>query len=836
MRILDPKVWLAGASLVLVGVLAFRDAADPGPGPLHPVHAAMSELAGRDGCVVCHGEQGSPMAMAQSCLDCHGAIEGQIEGGTGLHGQLGGDLLSEQAEGAARCDVCHGEHHGDSITLVGDLAFVRAGHDSLDAYDHAGLGFGLEGAHASLACEECHGNARVEVLAQGQARFLGLAQKCTQCHEDPHEGKMSANCADCHGQSEAFAAVAAFEHPDTFPLTPPHAEIACSQCHEDGVQPAASPASLTHAIASLAVTRTCSDCHESSHTGEFLAEVAVDCAACHGGGATTFLGADEHMTIGRHAATGFALDGAHARVDCAGCHVDTGSYADRYLARTQSACADCHEDVHRGAFDGMTLASAATGSGKSPLAIASDAAQAVSCATCHTTDSFKLPEDAPFDHGRFTGFELTGAHSSANCTACHGEAPAAAAGLSEGQARDFGFVGDLYPGDTGQCSTCHDDVHAGAFDPETVAARSMADRTEASLLAATLSRGESAKDCATCHTTDRFEFPETTSFDHGRWTGFRLEGAHAAAECVGCHGPAEEEPRNFGLVAEHHDGDPRTCSTCHESPHGDRFVEMNDPETGLLDCQRCHTVRDFLEIRPGTFDHGEATGFVLAGAHAQAKCTVCHVPAKNDAVRLGKVENAFPGNTERCATCHRDPHRGAFRTQRVGQGALAREIPNDCSTCHGPASFHVTEPFDHGKWTGWPLENSHAEVACVECHAAQPVDPLGRTRGFAKGNRCTDCHADPHLGQFNQPVKGKAADLQSDPSCVRCHTTEGPFDSLVFDHDTARFALDSHHAELACHQCHKTATTKDGRTAVRYRPLGTECVDCHGVTFRRGDK
>jgi len=57
---------------------------------------------------------------------------------------------------------------------------------------------------------------------------------------------------------------------------------------------------------------------------------------------------------------------------------------------------------------------------------------------------------------------------------------------------------------------------------------------------------------------------------------------------------------------------------------------------------------------------------------------------------------------------------------------------------------------------------------------------------------------------------------------------------VVFDHQRdSRFALDANHAKLECSACHRPSPTADGRTAIRFKPLGTECADCHGVTGKK---
>jgi hypothetical protein len=52
--------------------------------------------------------------------------------------------------------------------------------------------------------------------------------------------------------------------------------------------------------------------------------------------------------------------------------------------------------------------------------------------------------------------------------------------------------------------------------------------------------------------------------------------------------------------------------------------------------------------------------------------------------------------------------------------------------------------------------------------------------------------------------------------------------------------LDDEHAGLACSACHKPQPVRGWGTAVRYKPLGTVCGDCHdprGPTGRsRGNR
>jgi hypothetical protein len=84
--------------------------------------------------------------MQSACLECHAAIASSLDAKQGLHGVLA----------ATDCARCHTEHHGADVELSGARAFAQAGIPDRAAYDHAALGFTLEGAHVELACVRCH--------------------------------------------------------------------------------------------------------------------------------------------------------------------------------------------------------------------------------------------------------------------------------------------------------------------------------------------------------------------------------------------------------------------------------------------------------------------------------------------------------------------------------------------------------------------------------------------------------------------------------------------------------------------------------------------------------
>ena len=772
MRLRDPRLWLSLASLAAVSLLALVDLRhNTSPGPIHPTHAQEKELRGRRACAGCHG--GQPGELAAACLKCHDRIAGQLSERRGLHGSLADPVGQD-------CGGCHFEHLGDQFPLVTDQSFVLAG-NTREAFDHAIAEYSLRGRHAELACGRCHPDAELGLMPRGRSRFLAQEQRCESCHDDPHQGRMRRACEDCHGQEQAFDRVAEFEHDPRFPLVGGHAEQACKECHpKDSLR---SVEALDRGVPQEA-WRGCQACHESPHAPAFVLASATAsgpvagarCEGCHPVEGPPFAAAP--LSVEQHIATGFPLAPPHDKADCAGCHppADDGlRWSQRFPGRDARACGSCHDDPHRGQFAGGPF-----GDG---------------CTPCHLETAWTPPA---FDLQRHdqADFILTGAHRRADCRGCHLDP------VPE-QPRRFRGIGQ-------RCEDCHEEAHRGAFRDVT-----------ASLPA------EAAGDCARCHGTDGFSPALELPFDHERWVSFPLEGAHRRAECSTCH-PSLPEPdalgRRFAFVADTVAGDPRACASCHEDVHAGAFDQDGLPRLldGRSSCERCHGPERFLELREGAFAHGTWTGFELAGAHRQSGCEACHGREELSAARarsLGRVQDRFPGPSDRCATCHADPHRGAFDRPGMPAQVDGRE---GCARCHQPVSFRALtlDSFDHQRWTGYPLKAKHAEASCNACHAPlRQEDALGRRHGFARGQDCAACHADPHVGQF--AVAGRN-------DCARCHDESG-FRPARFDHQTgSRFPLDANHAALDCGRCHQAWPLAGGGQAVRYKPLGTRCQDCHG--------
>lgn len=180
-------------------------------------------------CVSCHANARALADFAsapQDCFSCHQQDDAHL-------GAYGMD-----------CSACHSPE-----------AWKPA------KFDHNLAAFKLDGAHAAVACEECH---RDNI-------FKGTPTACAGCHADPafHLGLFGTECASCHTTNAWSPATFTGQH--TFPLN--HGEggtVSCVTCH---------PSSFT--------AYTCYGCHEhnqfevqAKHIEEGIRNFE-NCMACH---------------------------------------------------------------------------------------------------------------------------------------------------------------------------------------------------------------------------------------------------------------------------------------------------------------------------------------------------------------------------------------------------------------------------------------------------------------------------------------------------------------------------------------------------------------------------
>lgn len=293
------------------------------------------------------------------------------------------------------------------------------------------------------------------------------------------------------------------------------------------------------------------------------------------------------------------------------------------------------------------------------------------------------------------------------------------------------------------------------------------------------------KECIVCHNEHHgrnFQIVhfDTLKFNH-QFTGYELKGKHAKVSCSACHKTEFIKTKISQKKGKSYLGLDTKCLSCHADYH---------QNTLSTDCASCHGSDSF---KPAVNFRHEKTKYPLLGQHAKVDCLKCHVKEKKD----GKDFQRFTGIAfNNCTDCHKDVHQNKFG--------------NDCRKCHSENSFHQVSgmnTFDHSK-TDFPLKGKHESLDCKKCHKGSLTSPI-------KFNRCVDCHADYHKGQF---VK---KDTASD--CKDCHT-EKSFQESTFTferHNKGDFKLEGAHAATPCLACHKKAEEW------KFIGLDNHCVSCH---------
>lgn len=574
----------------LLAVLPNVAAAQLSPGPLSHAH---QKLEGVKNCLQCHGLGES--SVDSRCLECHREIGWLREEKRGLHGHADGPGRE------AGCAECHREHSGRDFAII-----HWNGNDDFDSFDHSGAGWLLDGKHAETQCRDCH---RPELhttefpdkspWSGGKESWLGLESDCVACHRDPHEGRLSTRCADCHDTAD-FRTISEkrFDHEVTrYPLRGAHADVACAQCHERSGGTLAMPA-----------FERCDSCHDDPHAGQTaVANVPRDCDECH---------TDRYFrpsTLDRrfHATTNFPLDDQHAPVDCARCHRDErerfGSAAFEFRPKGDQ-CSDCHDDSHGSQL--TNLLGEAT------------------CARCHAKDHFRPSTFTVADHEQ-TRFPLREAHRSPKCQACHGPDRPGLPALPGRKA--LGTAGVLLQPEFTECTACHADPHRGRFGAQ----------------------GETPVDggCQACHGEDSFRRVRMDQEMHAGF-GFALTGAHGAIACFECHAELRgDRLRSTLLLSAASDVHlPFTvgsaCIDCHEDPHARQF----ENRAAGAACDTCHDSDSF--VGASRFVHNRDSTFELAGAHERVACSGCHPEIVG---ADGRRSVRYLPTPTRCEDCHATP-------------------------------------------------------------------------------------------------------------------------------------------------------------------------------------
>ena len=454
-------------------------------------------------CVTCHQDRHQGR-LGQNCQQCHGFNDwkslsmplSQFDHGrtryplTGSHREvacqkchLPGTDGKPKYVGLSfsACADCHSDPHRGSFAGSCQSCHNTGGWKRVSAaavsgrFDHSRTRYPLLGKHAEARCDQCH--------AGGDFKRPVAFQKCSDCHQDAHNGQFVARadkgeCFSCH-TVDGFkpARFTVKEHAATaYPLLGKHAGVRCQQCHIPAGR--ATVYKLKFA--------NCTDCHKDEHQAQFAgAPYFNQCQQCHdlnGYRPSTF-------TLARHQQTRFPLDGGHLATPCNQCHKPAARLLATAAAKPPAryrfddpSCTACHQDPHLGQFRERMLRAGAGG-------------KPVGCQACHSTQSWS--DLRGFDHSS-TRFPLLGAHRAVACMDCH-KPPNLETRLRNADFRAAPLL----------CQQCHQDVHGGQF-----------------------AQAGQPTACAGCHNSAKWK---PSLFDHETRTKFPLKGAHRNVRCEACH-------------------------------------------------------------------------------------------------------------------------------------------------------------------------------------------------------------------------------------------------------------------------------------------------------------
>jgi predicted CXXCH cytochrome family protein len=400
------------------------------------------------------------------------------------------------------------------------------------------------------------------------------------------------------------------------------------------------------------------------------------------------------------------------------------------------------------------------------------------CAECHGDQGWKPARiSRTFDHGKRSGFALSGAHAALPCTACH-------ASLDFTQQKKL-------------CASCHQDPHLGEFGADCArchTARDFLDRAGMmrmhQLTRFPLSGAHAGLDCESCH--------PAAAQGHLRFTA-------TDADCYGCHRADFAKTTNPGHAAA---GFPTTCATCHTAT---AWQPARFKHTAGADCYGCHkadyegaaspahvaggfptacaTCHNTVAWRPASFDHS-VTPFALTGAHVARACTDCH---------------GLPWRNQLATDCY-SCHQAAF-TATTAPAHVSSGIPTTCASCHGTVAWQPAT-FDHNA-TPFPLSGAHLQTRCIDCHGTPWVSTLATD--------CYSCHR-ANYDATNAPAHAASGIATT---CTSCHNTAA-WQPASFDHSTTPFPLTGAHVARACTDCH-------GTPWVNTPP--TDCYGCHKAAY-----
>ena len=259
------------------------------------------------------------------------------------------------------CENCHSTSAWKPIRAVPEFD-----HDTQTRYP-------LRGMHQGVSCRACHASLD----------FKNAATECAACHADIHRRQFGARCQECHTVRGWKTTITAMrQHNNRFPLIGAHATATCDGCHPGAAT------GIYNGLSTECIACHLKDYQQASAPDHKASGFSVNCSNCHS------MDSWANAKFDHNQLTAFPLAGAHARLECAACHI-----GGRFKG-TPATCFECHAANFAQAKDPDHAA----------------AGFSHECTVCHNLTNWA---GAAFDHTARTRFALAGAHAKVSCTQCH---------------------------------------------------------------------------------------------------------------------------------------------------------------------------------------------------------------------------------------------------------------------------------------------------------------------------------------------------------------------------------------------------------------------------------
>jgi hypothetical protein len=645
-----------------------------------------------------------------------------------------------------------------------------------------------------------------------------------------HPDATSGDCSLCHGNVQAFGAVAKPANHIPYATT-----AQCSACHN----PFGQHPTITAIHANLQSASTnCAQCHSAAN------------AAMYSSASRTIVGpASNHVPM-----RGLGCESCHvgsgssiATTPVAGAAVFSGSAFSHSGMNTN--CAECHgASVQPGTFQGINsiVVMPPTATANSSNHIPSS----TTCENCHSgaMPSSLVPGNAPHAAPN-SGFlnappNTTMTHSgiTGGCASCHDTGMVwmgmgaynslKVAPYTGFQSRPQAGSGTYFVTDAahpaGECSNCHSGITAWSVSVKP------ANHIPSANVA-----------CTNCHTTGNYT-------DMPQRARIHANAQSTSANCVQCHSAANAllyktatmtikapDTNHIGMAA-------LSCESCHVGT-GSSIASTPVPETAVFSgsafnhsgatarCDSCHS-----NITSSTFQGGivpvTLQSPVLSPAHvpnpANLDCGACHTAIPTGLSKIGSTNATFAaskfshaGITTGCNACHGTGISGSsFKgitsivvlppTTSGSTSHIPSPVNSQCEVCHLgatpstpiAANATVTTPGSTKFKTPAPntaMIHTNITVGCNACHengntwvdvsTVYPPTPASLTAGAT------------YTGFQTRPVAGGVSPSIADPS----HPAKGVGDCSDCHGSTASFtatAKPSNHIPVSptsqCQNCH----------------------------------